>query len=571
MGYEGFDFRSPDYIPVFQRRLQALEKIREATPDEIEAVKEHYRNRGGAGIADFIEDWGMTFDPRLAEVGLPSGIPFILFPKQRQYCEFVFRKWREQRSGLVEKSRDGGISWLNVAIGAAICILYEGVVIGFGSRKTEYVDKADEPKSLFWKARYFIRHIPVEMRAGWREEVDAPYMRIKFPDTGSFMNGEGGDDIGRGDRASIYFVDEAAHLPRPKKVEASLSQTTNCRIDVSSVNGPNNVFAIKRHSGKVEVFIFDWRDDPRKDEAWYQKQCDELDPVVVAQEIDRDYNASIEGVLIPRAWANAALDAFQKLGIAPSGEWGAGFDVADEGKDKNAVVGGQGVEVSVCEEFSGKDSDIYESVEKVFDICSETPIRRVRYDGDGLGAGVRGDARVINQKRTIKIGFEIYRGSGEVLDPEKEDVAGRKNIDYFANRKAQEWWRLRTRFLKTYRWVVQGKPCDPSEIISINTEHVRNWQQLMAEVSQPTFRSRDDGKVIVDKQPNAANKAERMPSPNKADALVIRFARAAAGTVRVTTEALNRIRAQPPGGNRGPVSMNSGSIRRRLPPGLTKR
>lgn len=41
------------------------------------------------------------------------------------------------------------------------------------------------------------------------------------------------------------------------------SQTTNCKIDLSSVNGAN-AFYRKRHSGKVKVFVFDWRDDPRK-------------------------------------------------------------------------------------------------------------------------------------------------------------------------------------------------------------------------------------------------------------------------------------------------------------------
>ena len=32
----------------------------------------------------------------------------------------------------------------------------------------------------------------------------------------------------------------------------------------------SNPFARKRHEGKVDVFIFDWHDDPRKDEAWYE-------------------------------------------------------------------------------------------------------------------------------------------------------------------------------------------------------------------------------------------------------------------------------------------------------------
>ncbi|HEY6032574.1 MAG TPA: hypothetical protein VIU44_18540 [Gaiellaceae bacterium] len=546
MGFANFDFRHPDYLPVYQVRIGAAARVIDAPAQDRELLLAYYRDRGGDGIADFIEDWGMTFDPRNAERGIPSAVPFILFPKQREYVCTVYRKWREGRPLLVEKSRDGGISWLNIAIACAICILHPGIVIGFGSRKTEYVDKVDEPKSLFWKARFFMRHLPPALNGGWREAIDAPYMRMKFPRTGSYMNGEGGNDIGRGDRTSIYFVDEAAHLPRPMMVEASLSQTTNCRIDVSSVNGPTNVFAKKRHGGKVEVFIWDWRDDPRKDDAWYQKQCDELDPIVVAQEIDRDYNASVEGVLIPAAWVKASFDALDRLGLVAQGDLAVGFDVADEGKDKLAVVGGRGVEVSICEEWSGKDADIFRSTEKVFDICDtaeDGPVRKVRYDADGLGAGVKGDARVINARRTEKVDFEAYRGSSEVLNPEREDVPGRKNADYFGNRKAQEWWSLRTRFLKTFRWVVQKKPCDPSEIISINTKTCKKYLELAAEISQPTFRTKDDGKMIVEKQPGN-DRTERMPSPNKADALVIRNARSAGGGgIKVGAEALAKARA----------------------------
>lgn len=543
---EWFDWKKPDYRYVIAQRAENLLRLREFKPQEIEELKAYYRDH----LADYIEDWGTTFDPRMPEVGLPAAMPFLLFPKQREFVDFIMRKWREQRRGLGEKSRDCGISWVCVGVGCALGALYDGVRIGYGSRKSEYVDKADEPKSLFWKARYFLRHVPAELRAGWREEIDAPYMRINFPDTGSSLAGEGGDDIGRGDRASIYFVDEAAHLPRPMKVEAALSQTTNCRIDVSSVNGPNNVFAKNRFGGKIEVFVFDWRDDPRKDDAWYEAQVEDLDPIVLAQEVDRDYNASVEGVLIPKAWVDAAVDALEKLGIAPSGEMALGFDVADEGKDKNAAVGGQGVEISVCEEWSGKGDDIFGSTQRVFAIADEIGAKRVKFDSDGLGAGVRGDARVITAQRAKQnlpvVSFEPYRGSGEIVDPESEDVQGRKNVDYFANRKAQEWWRLRTRFLNTYRWIVKGKPCDPGQIISISSK-MKNFRLLCGEISQVTFATREDGKVIIKKAPGN-DRQERMPSPNKADALVIRFAKTTSSSMpRVSSNVLARARTARPG------------------------
>lgn len=532
-----FDWKSPNYDEVFARRIDELERIRRASAADLELLKAYYRDN----ISDFIEDFGMTYDPRNVERGLPPIVPFLLFAKQREFVEEVMSHWRTQKPLLVEKSRDGGLSWVIIGIGCSLCVLFDGMGVGYGSRKEEYVDKVDAPKSLFWKARFFMRHLPVEFRAGWREQIDAPHMRMKFPETGSNMTGEAGDAIGRGDRQGIYFVDEAAHLPRPMLVEAALSQTTNCRIDVSSVNGPNNVFAQKRHAGKIDVFVFDWRDDPRKDEEWYDKQVAELDPIVVAQEIDRDYGASVEGIVIPLKWVQASFDALEKLGIAPSGENTLAFDVADEGADKNGAVGGKGVEISIAEEWSGKSSDTFASTEKVFDVCDANGILKFKYDADGLGAAVRGDARVINERRRRlnlpQIAVEAYRGSDAVLDPEKEDVKGRRNEDYFLNRKAQMWWRARTRFLNTYRWVVDGVPCDPNEIVSINTKKVKNYQKLAAELSQPQYRSNDVGKILIQKRPDG------MKSPNLGDAAVMKLSGSARRTIKITAAQVARARA----------------------------
>jgi phage terminase large subunit len=100
-----------------------------------------------------------------------------------------------------------------------------------------------------------------------------------------------------------------------------------------------NPFAQKRFSGKIKVFTFHWRDDPRKDAAWYEKQLDELDPVTIASEIDINYAASAEGLLIPSAWVQAAIGAHLKLGIKPTGMRRGGLDVADTGADKNAFTG----------------------------------------------------------------------------------------------------------------------------------------------------------------------------------------------------------------------------------------
>ena len=121
---------------------------------------------------------------------------------------------------------------------------------------------------------------------------------------------------------------------------------------------------MKRWGGKTDVFIFDWRDDPRKDQAWYDKQCRQFDPVTVAQEIDRDYSASVHGIVIPGAWVRAAIDARDKLQLPPSGQRGLALDVADEGTDKNALVGTHGFNIEFIDEWSGKGSDIFATTER---------------------------------------------------------------------------------------------------------------------------------------------------------------------------------------------------------------
>ena len=88
------DWRNPDYEEVFWQRRQALELLRKQVDEETAAgatrttlddLKDHYRDHP----ADFISDWGVTFDPRNADIGLPTVIPFVLFNRQREWVDWV--------------------------------------------------------------------------------------------------------------------------------------------------------------------------------------------------------------------------------------------------------------------------------------------------------------------------------------------------------------------------------------------------------------------------------------------------------------------------------------------------
>lgn len=534
-----FDFRNPDYSAVFAERARRLAWLRADDGQRIAQVRSYYATGGGEAIADFITDWGCTFDPRLVEKGLPAVVPFILFPKQREWVVWVYNQWRAQEPGLTEKSRDMGVTWLAGAFSASICMFYEGLAIGFGSRKEEYVDKIGSPKSIFWKIREYIKLVPPEFRPGW-SPADAPHLRISIPHTGSVITGEAGDNIGRGDRAGLYFTDEDAFLERPELIEASLSQTTNCRIRVSTPKGMANPFAEKRHDAnwiaKGRIFVFDWRDDPRKDDAWYERQKENLDAVTIAQEIDRSYTASVAGVVIPQEWVQAAVGAAEKLGFEVRGAKAAALDVGDEG-DECALCATTGIRVDAVTSWSGKGADIFDSVAKAFAFCDVLGVDELDYDADGLGAGVRGDARVLNDDRKRKIDVRPFWGSGEVVEKDKPIPSAaprnvkrdpgevvRLNGDYFENAKAQGWFDLRARFQRTARAVKMQAAGDdwraayqPDDLISLNPkmpELARVTQQL----SQPTFTQSKSGKMMIDKTPNGAK------SPNHADSVMMRFA-----------------------------------------------
>lgn len=526
-----FDWKNPDYREVFAYRTDMLAAIRKDPATVLPMLRTHYRNNP----VDFINDWGFTSDPRNLDVGLPVTIPLILFPKQEEYCHWIVERWKGRENGLCDKSREMGLSWTSVALATALCLFHPEMVIGFGSRKQEYVDSTTDPKALFWKVRKFIELLPPEFRGTFDAKKHAPFMRVSFPDNGAVIKGEAGDNIGRGDRASLYIVDEAAFLERPDLIDAALSQTTRCRIDLSSVNGMNNPFARKRFSGKVSVFTFHWRDDPRKDDAWYLGECDRIDnPVIVAQELDLNYNAAAEGIVIPSDWIQAAIDAHLFLDLPVTGSKFGAFDVAHRGSDKNAWAARHGWLLCESHDWSGKGSDIFESCQKVESFVDQFGAEEFFFDADGLGAGATGDFRVINdyrQKNRIPALKPVeFHGGGEVVngnkpwdrDGERKNV--RKQADIFQNAKAQGWWELRRRFQNTFRMVhakrnglTPLRDYQPDEMISISSA-IRGLEKLTAELSQPTYSMTADGKIIIDKAPDGT------PSPNRGDSVMMVYA-----------------------------------------------
>lgn len=510
------DWAAPEYTPIFVERSQRLAYLR-SNLSELPKLKAFYRDN----IPQFINDWGVTVDPRVIAKDRPAVMPFVLFPRQVDWLEYTIERWRNQEPGLTEKSRDVGISWLAMALSVSLCLFHRSVQIGFGSAKEDKVDRSGDPDCLFYKGRMFAQYLPVEFRGEWTIKRNSAHMRLLFPETQGAITGEAGDNIGRGGRSSLYFVDEAAHLERPQLIDASLAGNTDARHDMSSVAGTANPFAVKAHSGAVKKFTFHYRDDPRKTQEWVEKKQAETDPVIWNQEFEINYAASVEGVVIPAQWVSAAIDAHIKLGIKPTGIETGALDVADQGRDKNAFALRHGIVLKNVDEWSGADMDIFGTTGKAFGLCDTYGLPGFHYDADGLGASCRGDARVINEARVIenvrKLIVLPFRGSGEVLDPERiVPKTDRKNEDFFANAKAQAWWSLRFRFEATFN-AINGKPYNRDDLISIASDF--KWRaKLCVELSQPVYKLNLAGKVLIDKAP------EGVASPNLADAVMMVFA-----------------------------------------------
>lgn len=450
--------------------------------------------------------WGWTYDPRED----PSIIPFCPYPRQVEFLEWLRLRESASESGLVEKARDAGVSWLCCAFATHRWLFRPACSIGFGSRKEEYVDKAGDPDSLFEKIRIMLDNLPRWMLPdGFKLGEHATFRKILNPETGATITGEAGDNIGRGGRKTVYFVDESAFIERSHLVERSLSQTTRCRIDVSTPNGIGNAFYAKRFSGTVPVFTFNWRDDPRKDDEWYAEQKRKLDPVTVAQEIDIDYSASIEGVCIPAEWVRAAVNL-----ELPTGEGAkvGGLDIADEGKDQNVLTARRGPVVRSEDIASWGQVTTTQTAYRAIDECKRLQVPRLNYDVVGVGTGPKGIWKAMADCPVETVPINTGETPTETRWPD-----GKTSQEKFANLKAELWWSVRTRFERTYEHVsgIATHPTD--ELISIP-----NQPQLIAELSMPKVEYNDKGKIQIESKKQL--RARGVKSPDYADSLVLCFA-----------------------------------------------
>ena len=225
--------------------------------------------------------------------------------------------------------------------------------------------------------------------------------------------------------------------------------------------------------------------------------------------------ADSELAIIKPSWIEAAIDAHEKLGFSAAGRRILGFDVADEGDDANATVLRHGSVVTDMRQWRGQD--VIYSADKVYLYAQEQNIDRIVYDNIGVGAGVKAQFRRKNGK-VQTLGFNA---GGAVYKPDAKYTDDKKNRDMFANIKAQAWWMVRDRFYKTWRAVHHGDSYPEDQLISLSSS-LHELEYLTAELSRPQVDYDQNGRVKAESKKDM--KKRGIPSPNRADALVMAFA-----------------------------------------------
>lgn len=463
----------------------------------------------------FICTYVKTYDPRLNEG--ERWIPFDLWPKQVELVRWILKRAETRTEGVIEKSRDTGVSWVVVSLLTWYLIFHSDITIGVGAALELQVEDSQNPTALFWKLRNLLDRLPQWMFNG--KKYVSKSMTISNPNTGSVITGQCGDNIGRSGRSFIFFIDEFAQVERSHKVYNAVFGNTDALIVLSTPQGVGNMFEqmVSNIETRLDgrVFTMHWTDDPRKDEAWAAKKK-AANAVTFAQEYDLDYTGSKDNIVIPGSWVQAAV-GYQ---IEPKGAFVGGLDIGTGSQPstvltvrKGSVVKGQ----KTYDSGEGGVKAVPEILGRVInDIISATnsggeSIVSVAYDAAG-DTGAASSKTLSNRK----LPFSIIPILGQSDPSHMTWPDGKSSKQKFKNRRSEAYWLIRERFRKTYENKYEGGTHSHDECISIPNDPL-----LIRELSMPRYEETETGLTRVWSKKTMKEKG--IASPDNADSLVYSF------------------------------------------------
>lgn len=277
-----------------RRRKAYLAAIR--TPDDQAAESAKCKQ----DTVHWFNQWAWTMDPRTDS---PLAImPFELFDFQVELVRWLDKLvFLDRRSGVEEKSRDMGATWINCGWAVKHWLYFPAFQALFSSRNEQEVDSKKEPDTIFEKLRFIVRHLPPFMRPeGYREREHATFCNLTNPVTGAVISGAAPTiDVGRGGRYTVVLPDEYASFPNGGNAQfMSMKSSTKSIIAVSTPKGKLNRFYKMLRTPGMPVKTLHWTLHPWRDDRWRRGQELESLPHEVAQEVEIDYDASETGQIL---------------------------------------------------------------------------------------------------------------------------------------------------------------------------------------------------------------------------------------------------------------------------------
>ncbi len=248
------------------------------------------------GIKFFVNNFCYTFSPKTD----PKHLPFITFDFQDRAIEWIVDCIEGKKDGLLEKSREMGMTWLIfVVIPVWYWLFRDGINILVGSYKEMLVDDKTLD-SIFGKIDYTLQGLPKWMLPKhYNPKKHRTKLKLINPATSNLISGDTmNPNFGRGSRKTMILFDELGFWDYAKDAWDGSDDSTNCRIANSTPHG-YNYYAQLRENEDMNVLSLLWKLHPLKDQQWYDFECARRPAEVVAQELDISYSKSREGKVYP--------------------------------------------------------------------------------------------------------------------------------------------------------------------------------------------------------------------------------------------------------------------------------
>ena len=178
--------------------------------------------------------------------------------------------YENDRSAVVEKSREMGASWLFLIFQDWLALFHDHFESLNISRSAEAVDSKSR-KSLFPKLRFIHEHLPRWMTHHGDTGITQTSMYLHFPRTLAEITGEASTGrAGVGGRAGVVFVDEFSKIKEDTQVREGTASTANSRFFNGTHEGVGTEFYKITQSPEFVKIRMHWTQHPEKNRGLYK-------------------------------------------------------------------------------------------------------------------------------------------------------------------------------------------------------------------------------------------------------------------------------------------------------------